>query len=84
MKGEGELESLWTYNHALAFCIVVDDLIHLFEVDGAAFVNIDGVEPLLVSFFVPHLVRVGVGHEFLAETSALVDVQISIAIIVSL
>ena len=73
-----------TYNHALSFGIVINDLVHFFKVDGAAFVDVDGEETLFVLVFVPFIVRVGRSHQLLAEASALIHVQISVSIIISL
>ena len=68
----------------MALGIVINDLVHFFKVDGAAFVDVDGEEARFVLVFVPCLRRVGRPHELFAEASALVHVQISVAIIVSL
>ena len=74
VKFQIEFESLLLHDHALSFGIVVNDLIHLFKVDGTTFVYIDGIEALFVSLFVPNLVRVGGQHELFAEIPTLIDV----------
>ena len=68
----------------MSLCVIVNDLVKLFEVDGTTLVDVDGVEPLLVALLVPVLSRIGVTHKFFAEASALIDIQVTIAIVVSL
>ena len=71
-------------DHTLPLRVFVDDFIQLLAVDSATLIYIDGVKALLVALFVPVLLRIRCLHQLLAEVTALIDIQISVAIVVGL
>ena len=72
------------YHHALSNCISVNYFKKFIETKIAAFILVDRVKAIFVCFFVPLSFWISLSEHFLKEASALVYVEISVSILISL